>query len=81
MESWITEVELVIRGGDPERNGAKGENGTGGLLVILSKEIKGNGALNAIGKKGGWGDTTSGGGSGGRICECILYRNLFDECL
>jgi len=61
-------------------NGALGNSGTGGLLIIIAKSIINNGSIvsrETDGREGtSWG--AAGGGSGGG-CPLIFYTNEFKQ--
>ena len=60
-------VQVGSGAGNPAgtANTNKGENGTGGLLIIYGNELTNNGTLDAQGSNGGYSSGTSGGSSGG----------------
>ena len=66
-------------GGKPSANrGVKGENGTGGTLIIYGNNIVNNGKIESEGSNGGNGDDSSGGASGGGSIN-IFYRDAYTE--
>ncbi len=75
-----TLVQLEVQGtmvevgaGNPGGTGygARGANGTGGLLIILSNNILGNGTVNSSGSLGAVGDWDPRGKFRRRICKFI----------
>ena len=66
-------------GGNPSvSRGEKGENGTGGTLIIYSNNIDNSGKIESEGSNGGNGDDSSGGASGGGSIN-IFYKSTYIE--
>lgn len=55
-------------------DGMPGSNGTGGLLIIYSKDLVNNGVISANGMAGGSGYRAGGGGSGGGHVEIVTSK-------
>ena len=61
------------------RHGLKGKNGTGGLLIIYSKNLKNSGIIKSDGtgtSDVGWGAT---GGSSGAGSVNIFYKGIYNN--
>ena len=66
-------------GGKPSKNnGSKGEDGTGGTLVIYGNNIINSGKIESEGSNGGNGNDSSGGASGGGSIN-IFYKGSYIE--
>lgn len=66
--------------GNPSSNtsvASRGENGTGGLLIIYADSLLNNSTISSSGSKGGTGSTGGGGSGGGSIN--LFYSTIFTK--
>lgn len=76
-------MEVVEHGnpGGVNGKGQRGPNGTGGLLVIYSKQIEGEGLVSSNGSAGGSNTSAYGAGAGGSGAGSINIFTLNNKTL